>query len=97
MGKTAATQYWLVFATRNANCSEFAMNRLEASNGNAFSLPMLFFYNLTCLVSVSGAQMLAAQTRLAWMACLGRLARAFVKLAIFVAQGFLARCAHARE
>ena len=25
------------------------MNRLEASNGNAFSLPMLFFYNLTCL------------------------------------------------
>ncbi len=49
MGKIAATQYWRVFATRNANCSEFAMNRLEASNGNAFSLPVLFFYNPTCL------------------------------------------------
>ena len=49
MGKTAATQYWRVFTTSKANCSELAMNRLEASNGNAFSLPVLFFYNLTCL------------------------------------------------
>ena len=49
MGKTAATQYWCVFAPSNANCSELAMNRLEASNGNAFSLPVLFFYNPTCL------------------------------------------------